>query len=93
MQYLIVKKKNKYSLIDVLALELDSYYSSKSSEIRISEKTAKVWKIYSYEVIDDYFCDIDAVTHCESERIYLGKLIYSSNNIEEIAIKFNELRS
>ena len=93
MHYLIVKKKNKYFLLDILSFELGSCTNSNCSVIRINEKTNKVCEIYSYEVIDDYFCDIGAVTHYERGRNYLGKLIYSSDNIEEIAIKFNELRN
>ena len=91
-QYKIVKYKNMYKLIDTLAIELGNWGHSDSDRIHIT-KSDKVYIIHSYEVVDDWFADIGHITHFEESKTYLGKLIFESEDIEEVALKFAELKS
>lgn len=90
-QYLIIKKRNKYFLIDTLQIIVENGYSGTTQDIRISDKNKRVYWVVSFEVEDDWYADTGAITHYEKVEHYMGTLVYSSDNIEEAAIKFNEL--
>ena len=85
------KKRNKYSLFDTLQLMFENMHSSCMQDIRVSNKTKRVYSVISFEVKDDWYADTGAITHYEKVEHYMGTLVYSSDNIEEAAIKFNEL--
>ena len=87
MQYLIVKKRNKYALIDTLPIELDVNSRGESTHVKITGDN-KVYLIHSYEVVDDWYADTGYITHYEKHKEYVGKLIYASNDIEKAALMF-----
>lgn len=87
MQYLLVKFKNTYSLIDTLPIEMGISFLREDCHFHIT-KSNKVYKIYSYEIVDDWYADTGYITHFEDSRVYIGKLIMKSDNIEEIALEY-----
>ncbi len=90
MQYVIVKKRNKYRLMDLLSIEIDSC-CDRHHDTSFQFSGDKMFCIKSSEVVDDYYCDIGAITHTEKTRFYMGKVIEMSDDIEFIAKRFCEL--
>lgn len=90
--YIITKLKNKYHIYDVYKDEmLGAFDQNKDIRYRIT-KSKKVYIISSWEIIDDYYCDTGAITHYEEHKEYIGTLIFGSDNIQEIAEKYSELK-
>lgn len=89
MRYIIVKRKKHYYLYDTWPCDLLDLLDGDSKFIVYKDN--KVYNYYSYKEIVDYYCDIGAIYHHEKGRVYLGKLVFESNNIEEIAKKYAEL--
>lgn len=89
MKYLITKYKNNYNIIDILNTEFDNTINTPNSCYIKITNDKKVYIIHEYEVIDDYYLDIGAISHYEKEKIYMGKIIYESNDIIDIALKYN----
>lgn len=87
-RYIITKKGRKYHLIDRCYIECPLEDLSCSNIIKIN-KNNQVYHYWKTEVL--YNLD-DLFTHCEEGKVYLGKLIYKSDDIEEIALKFSELK-
>lgn len=85
-KYLIVKKKNRYYIYDTYSD--DFLYNDIQFKVY---KDEKVYKFRKYEVVDDYFFDIGAITHTETEKWYCGLLVFESNDIEETAREFCHL--
>ena len=91
-QYLITKFRKDYKLIDTLAIEFRNWGHSDSDHVHVT-KSDKVYIIHSYEEVDDWFADTGYITHFEESKTYIGKLIFESEDIEEVALKFAELKS
>ena len=92
MQYLIVKKKNKYFLIDTLPIELG--ISEHGTNITIKNTgDNKLYFIHEYEEVDDWYADTGYITHFEKYREYVGKIVFESDDIEEIALKYAEVKN
>ena len=88
MKYIIVKKKKHYHIIDTFFKEVTDL----NTRITVY-KNNKVYETYYYDEVDDWFADIGAITHTEKIKIYLGKLIFESDDIEETAREFVRLES
>lgn len=86
-RYLIVKYKKNYFIYDTY----DSFFEN-NNDIQIKVyKNKNVYRIYKYEVVDDYFCDIGAITHTEVEKWYSGILVFESDNLLETAMEYCRL--
>lgn len=84
--YIIVKKKKHYHIIDTFFKEVTDFNT------RISVyKNNKVYETYYYDEVDDWFVDTGAITHKEKIKTYLGELVFESDDIEEVAKKYYEL--
>ena len=86
-QYLLVKFKNTYSLIDTLPIETNIYFRGEGCRFHIT-KSNKVYRIDFFEVVDSWCADTGYITHFEDSKHYIGKLIMQSDNIEEIALEY-----
>ena len=91
MQYIIVKYKNNYRLLDRCAIEMNVSLRGENEHITIT-KDNKVYSESSYEVVDDWYADTGYITHFEKDKTYIGVLVFGSDNIEEVALKFAELK-
>ena len=91
-QYLLIKFRKNYSLIDTLPIEMNISFRGEGCRFHIT-KSNKVYRIDSYEFIDDWYADTGYLTHFEKDKTYIGTFIFGSDNIEEVALKFAELRA
>lgn len=87
MQYFIVKKKNKYFLIDTLPIELGISEYGQNTSIKITGDS-KLYLIHEYEVVDDWYADIGAISHYEKHKQYVGKIVYASDDIEQVSLEY-----
>lgn len=88
-RFIIYKYKGEYHLIDMF----DFWFGDEfDSDIDV-QKGGKLYLIRSYEVFDDWYCDIGAVTHTERDRTYLGKTVccFGMSNVKEAKAKYFEL--
>lgn len=92
MQYFLVKKRNVYRLIDTLPIELGVSWSGEDTTAKKTNDN-KLYFIHSYEVVDDWYADIGYISHFEKHREYVGKIVFESDNIEEIALKYAEVKN
>lgn len=79
--FIIYKYKGKFHIIDEFDSDIDI------------QKGGKLYLIRSDEVVDDWFCDIGAITHIENSRTYLGKVVCSfrRSHFKEAEAKYFEL--
>lgn len=84
-QYIIVKFNRKYRVYDNLRAGIID-----RDTIKIM-KDNKVYLEHSYEVLDDYALDTGPITHWEKDKVYLGKLVYQTNDLIQLATKYMEL--
>lgn len=85
-QYVIVKKNNKYQLLDIFFEEM--------KDLNIRFRKTKDNKLYTkviYEVLDDWYADIGEITYEEHEVNYIGKIVFQSDDIEEAALVYAQL--
>ena len=92
MQYFLVKKRNVYRLIDTLPIELSISYRGEDITVKKTNDN-KLYFIHSYEEIDDWYADTGYITHFEKYKEYVGKIIFESDDIEEIALKYAEVKN
>lgn len=86
-RYLIVRHKNCYFIYDTF-----NYFFENHNDIQIKVyKDKKVYEVRKYEVVDDYFFDIGAITHTEIEKWYCGTLVFESDDLEATAREFCHL--
>ena len=80
-QYLIVKFKKNYRLIDSLAIEME-YDSTKDCRIRETSDN-KLYLITNAQELEDYYCDIGPIYRERTYKTYLGRIIYKYSDIEQ----------
>lgn len=89
-RYIIFKKSGKHRLIDrsyIIECRLEDLNCSHKIKINKNNQVYHYW--WKSEVLYDIY---RLFPHCEKGKEYLGKLIYESDDIEEIALKFSELK-
>lgn len=84
-QYVIVKKNNRYYLIGI-KFDKDSFFKTLNGRLYKKVIREKVeWKNY------DSPGNTGARMRKKTEKVYLGKIIKESDNIEEIALEYSDL--
>lgn len=86
-QYLLIKFRKNYILIDTLPIEMNISFRGEGCRFHIT-KSNKVYRVDSYEIVDDWYADTGYLTHFEDSKHYIGRLIMQSDNIEEIALEY-----
>lgn len=65
--------------IDLWDEEMDSMFCNSTCQKDYFIRNKKLYCKYSYEELDDWYADIGAITHWESETRCLGKIKYASD--------------
>lgn len=89
-QYVIVKKNNRYHLRDIFFEELNESYGANNVSFR-KTKDNKLYIKVTREVLDEWYADIGKITHQEHDNIYIGKIVFESGDIEEVALEYARL--
>lgn len=80
-QYVVMENGTFY---DLLSEEWGSMLYGSSEQKDFFIKNKKLYCKSSYEVCDDWYADIGAITHWENNTSCLGKIKCASNNIDTI---------
>lgn len=86
--YYVLKNGKKIDTIDIAVDEVIDG-SNYSTYYMLGDK---LYCIIKYQELDDYYCDIGAITHTEAIRLCLGKVALFTNDkkeFEEFKIKEN----
>ena len=84
--YIVVKNGRGYSFIDVTGYIWDDGF-----EYLSVRKNGHLIEHYSYDVLDDWYCDIGAIYKHYREEYDLGKIICEFDNKQDAQDYYNKL--
>ena len=85
-EYIVVKKGRDYSCIDITDFTFDDGF-----EYLSIRKNGHLIEHYSYDVLDDWYCDTGAIYKHYRKEYDLGKIIGEFDNKQDAQDYYNEL--
>lgn len=85
-RYIILKNR----IIDILAESLDECadcYNHSWTTYKVT-KNKKLYCKVEQDVLEDWYADIGPIYKTEKERFYVGKVLFTTNNIETLLNQF-----
>lgn len=90
-RFVITKYKKKYLYFDMDSFSMDGMVITNDYDgYRVTKKN-EVYIKYSWQELEDYYCDIGPCYKDIKEELYRGKLILETSDKEQFIAKFYSL--